>query len=129
MVGEWVTHQFYVSTGQISNCLERCVRAHIIMMKNDLVSPVVSSYFSRHFWQTNGCVPDRINHSVILKGTVCTACQFSPKNERPFSSKNFLNKQLLSDLAHLGTSTQSNAVCFWDHTHTSKICHPCRIYI
>ena len=49
-----MTHQIDVLSVQKCNCLSRCVRALIVMVKSDLFSAVGFLDFLEENWQTNG---------------------------------------------------------------------------
>ena len=54
-----MTYQIDVLNAQKVPCLSRCVRAHIVVVKNDPSLAVGFSYFSEDFWPTNAYVPFR----------------------------------------------------------------------
>ena len=85
------------------------------------------SDFLEDNWQTNGCVPLIMTVLRYSSGTIATSPVFQ-KNRRSFAWKCFVRGQLLLDLAHLETPTQSTAVYFRTHTRKSTIHHLSRCH-
>ena len=84
--------------------------------------------FLKDSWQTNGCVPLRIDCSALFWWCDCDMSSFSEKNRRSFAWKCFVHDQLLLDLAHLETPIQSTAIYFRAHTRKSTIHHLSRCH-
>ena len=61
-----MTHQIDVLSAQKCSCLSRCGRARIVVVKSDLASAVDFPDFLEDNWQTNGCVPLRIDCSALF---------------------------------------------------------------
>ena len=61
-----MTHQIDVLNAQKFICLSRCVRARIVVVKSDPSSAVDLTDFLEDNWQTNGCVPLRIDCSALF---------------------------------------------------------------
>ena len=62
-----MTHQIDVLSAQKCRCLSWCVRARIVVVKSDPSSAVGFSDFLEANWQTNGCVPLRIDCSALFQ--------------------------------------------------------------
>ena len=77
-------------------------------------------------WQTNGCLPLRID-CVVLVVRLRHGQSFR-KNRRSFAWKCFVREQLLLDLAHLETPIQSTTIHFRAHTRKSTIHHLSRCH-
>ena len=56
-----MTHQLEVLSAQKCSCLSRCVRARIVVVNSGPSAAVGFPDFLEDNWQTNGCVPLRID--------------------------------------------------------------------
>ena len=121
-----MTLQIDVLYAQKCNCLSRCVRARIFVLKSDPSSMVGFPDSLKNNWQTIGCVPRRIFCVVLV--VRLRHVQFFRKNRRIFAWKCLVREQLLLDLAHLETPIQSTAVYFRAKTHKSTIHHLSRCH-
>ena len=74
-----MTHQIDVSSAQKCSCLSRCLRARIVVVKSDPSSVVGFPDFLGDNWQTNGCVPFRIDCSTLLTWYDCDMSFFVKK--------------------------------------------------
>ena len=61
-----MTYQIDVLSAQKCSCLNRCVRARIVVAKSDPYLAVGFPDFLEDNWQTNGCVPLRIDCSALF---------------------------------------------------------------
>ena len=75
-----ITHQIHVLNTQKCSCLSQCVIACIVVvLKSDPSSAVNFPNFLGDIWQTNGCVPLRINCSILFQWHNCFMSSFTKK--------------------------------------------------
>ena len=74
-----MTHQTDVLSAQKCSCLSRCVSARIVVVKSDPSLAIGFPNFLEDNWQTNGCVPLRIDYSVLFWWYDCDMSSFSEK--------------------------------------------------
>ena len=77
-----MTHQIDGLSAQKCNFLSRCVRAHIIVMKSDPSLAVGFPDFLEDNWQTNGCIPLRIDCSALFQWYDCDMSSFYEKKKK-----------------------------------------------
>ena len=75
-----MTRHIDVLSAQKCSCLSRCVRARIVVVMIDSSSAVGFPDFLEGNWQTNGCVPLRIDCLCCSSGTIAT-CPVFPKKQ------------------------------------------------
>ena len=104
------------------------LKARIVVVKSDPCSAVGLPDILAVNWQTNGCVPLRIDCSVLFWWYDCDKSSFREKIRRSFAWNCFVLEKLLLDLTHLETPIQSIYVYFRAHTRKSTIHHMSRYH-
>ena len=72
-------YQIDILSAQKLSCLSRCVRALIVVVKSDPSSTVGFPDFVENNFQTNGCIPLRIECSAFFSETIATFLVFLKK--------------------------------------------------
>ena len=111
--------QDYTADNSSNRCFE-CLKIQLFEpMCDNASSAVVFPDYLEGNWQTNGCVPLRIDCSTLFKWDDCDISSFFSKKQAIICLE--VREQILLDLAHLETSLQSTAVYIRAHTRKSTI--------
>ena len=86
------------------------MRARIVVVKSDPSLTLGFPDFLEDNWQTNGCVPLRIDCSALFKWYGCDMSSFSKKTGDHLLGSASYASEFFLDLPHFETPIQSTAV-------------------